>query len=83
MARDKWHEGCRPKWQLSATHIFLLLSSQGPSNDNVDIIALAAVVIARRKRRRRYWAHPYLRDNVDLHSTYVVSRQLEMHSEKF
>ena len=54
------------------------------SDDDIDIIALAAVAIARRKNTEKILGTTIsLIDNVDLYSTYVVSRQLEVHSEKF
>lgn len=50
-----------------------------------DNIALIAAVIARRRRkqRRKFWIHPYLRDNADTHSTFIVSQQLQVHPQKF
>ena len=32
---------------------------------------------------KRIWIHPYLKENADTHSAYIVSQQLEMHPQKF
>ena len=45
-----------------------------PSDDAVLIVALIAIIIARRKRKKRRWVHPYLRDNVELHSAFTVTK---------
>ncbi|KAK9678958.1 hypothetical protein QE152_g40399 [Popillia japonica] len=47
------------------------------SSGEDDTFLLLAAVILRRKRktRRRLWVHPYLRDNADAHSAYIVSQQ--------
>ncbi|KAK9737541.1 hypothetical protein QE152_g10600 [Popillia japonica] len=49
------------------------------SSGEDDTFLLLAAVILRRKRktRRRLWVHPYLRDNADTHSAYIVSQQLQ------
>ena len=51
--------------------------------DNFVLIAAMIARRRRRKKRRKVWIHPYLRDNADTHSTFIVSQQRQLHPQKF
>ena len=53
------------------------------SEDDVIVALIGAVFNRRRRKRKMCWIHPYLKENVDAHSAYVVAKQLELHEEKF
>lgn len=45
------------------------------SEDDDAIVALIGVVFIRiRRKRKRRWIHPYLKDNADVHSVYVLAK---------
>ena len=53
------------------------------SDEKVIVALIGAIVARRRRKRKRYWIHPYLKDNVEAHSVYVVAKQLKLDEEKF